>query len=101
MSEIEHIQTIIIAKALYGLRNIQQTVRKYKCQKRALNKIERTADQVLHEIELVNERLVTVQQKRAGPKCQRRQGKTNEMGYQTPGFQFERVIPAVKLIGRS
>lgn len=61
MNEIEQIQTVIIAKALYALHNIRQTVRKYKCQKRALNKIERTAEQALHEISLVNDRFAAAQ----------------------------------------
>jgi hypothetical protein len=62
MTEIEHIQTIIIAKALYALQNVKQTVRKYKCQKRALNKIERTVGQALYEIDLVKEKLYAAQQ---------------------------------------
>lgn len=61
MTEIEKIQTIIIAKAVYALHNIKQTVRKYKCQKRALNKIERTSQQALCEIELLDDKLGDVQ----------------------------------------
>ena len=63
MTEVEQIQTIIIAKALYALHNIKHTVRKYKCHKRALNKIERTAERTLHEIELVKEKLVDTERR--------------------------------------
>jgi hypothetical protein len=63
MTEVEQIQTIIIAKALYALHNIKHTVRKYKCQKRALNKIERTAEQALYEVDLVSARLAAAREK--------------------------------------
>jgi hypothetical protein len=61
MTEVEQIQTIIIAKALYALQNTRQTVKKYKCHKRALNKIARVTERALYEIDLVKDRLLDAQ----------------------------------------
>ena len=55
MTEIERLQSIIIVKALYALNNIQRTTGKYKDKQRALNRIRKTCNRTLNEIELLRE----------------------------------------------
>ncbi|MDD5356570.1 MAG: hypothetical protein PHS53_00265 [Candidatus Pacebacteria bacterium] len=55
MTEIEQIQNIMLAKAVYALSEIQRTVGRFKNQKRALNRIEAVASRSLHEIDVLKE----------------------------------------------